>query len=114
MTWYEAKSACNNSSGHLVEVETKEEHNLLVAESRRRGLQSTHHLWIGLNDLDQEGVWRWSHSGKEATFLPWASGQPNSVRGEQDCAGLDDEEWNDLWCYKNHYSSISYGAICEV
>ena len=114
MTWYEAKNACNKISGHLVEIDTAEKHNLLVAESQKRGLNSTHNLWIGLNDLDSEGVWRWSQSGEEATFTAWRDGQPNSSQGEQDCAGLEDFGWNDLWCNRRYYEKFSFGAICEM
>ena len=112
MTWYEAQDACNNMLGHLVEIETVEEQNILVAESQKRGLSSTHYLWIGLNDLDSEGIWRWSQSGEEATFSAWLSGQPNGG-GDQNCAGLDKSGWNDLWCDKSYYGRTSYGAICE-
>ena len=121
MTWYEAKTACNNISGHLVDVETEEEQGLLVAEIKKsRLLQHSNrfkYMWIGLNDLDGEGVWRWSDSAK-ATFSSWGRGQPNSSGGEQDCATLDfsslDGKWNDFWCNRSNYNSKLVGAICEI
>ena len=105
MTWYEAQNACNKKLGHLVEIDTVEEQNILVAESQKRGLSSTHYLWIG--------IWRWSQSGEGATFSAWLSRQPNSSGGDQDYAVLDKSGWNDLWCDKSYYGRTSYGAICE-
>ena len=74
-------------------------------------------MWIDLNDLDEEGVWRWSESIK-ATFSSWGYDQPNSSGGEQDCAVIDmsfyNGEWNDFWCSKGSYSSKAISAICEL
>ena len=116
MTWYEAKAACKARSGHLVEVDTEEKQTLLTAEVQRRGLHSTHYMWIDLNDLDSEGVWRWSQSGTVASFTAWSGGQPNSLNGEQDCVGLDlgNSKWNDLWCGRREHEGDSFGAICEM
>ena len=116
MTWSEAKTACNNLSGHLVEMETEEEHVLLVAEKKKRS-----HLvfiWIGLNDLDEEGVWRWNEKSARTTVSRWGQGQPNSIDGAQDCAVMDFHDlnggrWNDFWCNVRSWESHSVGAICE-
>ena len=119
MTWNEANAACNNISGHLVDVETEEEQVLLVAERKKSRLQSNSfkYMWIGLNDLDDEGVWRWSDSAK-ATLPSWGRGQPNSSGGEQDCVTMDfsslDGKWNDFWCNSSNYHSKLVGAICEI
>ena len=115
MTWYEAKAACKARSGHLVEVNTEEKQTLLTAEVQRRGLHSTHYMWIDLNDLDSEGVWRWSQSGTVASFSAWNAGQPNGpTNGGQHCVGLDQStKWNDLWCDRREFGSTSFGAICE-
>ena len=117
MTWNEANAACNNISGHLVDVETEEEQVLLVAERKKSRYNRFKYMWIGLNDVDDEGVWRWSDSAK-ATFSSWGPGQPNSSGGEQDCATMDfssyDGSWNDFWCNHSNYQSNLVGAICEI
>ena len=116
MTWQEAKTACNNISGRLVEIETEEEQALLVAEKKKRS-NLPPNMWIGLNDLDEEGVWRWNESAR-TTFTAWAVGQPNSVRGEQDCAVMyfkSNGKWNDFWCNgMDGWKKESVGAICEL
>ena len=66
MNWHMAKAACKQRSGYLAEVDSDEENNLLIAEKRRRNLR---HLWIGLNEMDKEGVWRWSRYQRQAIFL---------------------------------------------
>ena len=126
MTWFGAESACNNISGHLVKVDTEEEQLLLVAEIKRRSnwRRKFTYMWIGLNDLEEEGSWRWIDSSN-ATVSFWGSNQPNSAAlqysrgtGDQDCAAMDmssyDGRWNDFWCSKSDYSSKSFHGICEI
>lgn len=118
MTWSEAKTGCNYISALLVEIETEEELVLLVAEKKRQS-HLPPFMWIGLNDLDEEGVWRWNEESSRTTFSRWGRGQPNSIDGAQDCAVMDfssniwNGEWNDFWCSVRSWKSMSVGAICE-
>ena len=119
MNWFMAKTACEARSGYLVEVDTEEENNLLIAEKQRRGLRS---LWIGLNDLDNQGVWRWSRYRRQAVFSAfnyyWSS--PNSGDGPKHCVLLQQSnDWNNFDCYKRSSADSSskqynIGAICEI
>ncbi|CAI5697348.1 unnamed protein product [Oreochromis niloticus] len=65
-------------------------------------------VWIGLNDKEQEGTWKWV-DGTPLNLTYWARGQPDNG-GEQDCAHVRSDKqksWNDLRC------SYSYQWICE-
>ena len=51
------------------------------------------YVWIGLSDLDTEGVFKWPN-GAQLSYDFWASGEPNSMPvsgyyGEQDCVVLN-------------------------
>jgi len=120
MNWFMAKAACEARSGYLVEVDTEDENNLLIAETQRLGLRS---LWIGLNDLDNQGVWRWSRYRRKAVFTAFSFGKPSynvERNGMEHCVILKHRNgWNNIDCYKRSTessSSKSYyiGAICEI
>ena len=117
MNWHMAKAACKERSGYLVEVDSHDENILLVAEKKRRNLR---HLWIGLNDVDDEGVWRWSQYRRQAVFTAFGYNGPNTDRYQQKhCVALNSQhEWENLNCYRSSTSSSSskqyhIGAICE-
>ncbi|XP_032835464.2 uncharacterized protein LOC116957433 isoform X2 [Petromyzon marinus] len=48
-----------------------------------------HHasFWLGLR-RDAAGVWRWLESGSPAPFLPWAPGEPNGRKRDEECVEL--------------------------
>ena len=66
-------------------------------------------LWIGLNDLEKEGEYRW-HDGSLITWTSWQNQQPNNLHGNQDCVEIDryDMTTNDNNCAENFH------FICEV
>jgi len=62
--------------------------------------------WLGLNDLEVEGIWLWA-DGTEPGYLHWNNGEPNNS-GNEDCTQLlSNGLWNDIKC------SAEYGVICE-
>ena len=68
-------------------------------------------LWIGLNDVDNEGAFVWA-DGNPMTWSNWDVGQPNIDRIHQDCVVLKsprvDALWHDTACENNN----SY--VCET
>ncbi|XP_078619588.1 uncharacterized protein LOC144886735 isoform X2 [Branchiostoma floridae x Branchiostoma japonicum] len=64
--------------------------------------------WIDANDRDTEGTWV-DANNNELMFAPWATGQPDSAAGEEDCSTircredgtcvLDDQQCNDRFRY---------------
>merc|ERR1719394_1791895 len=65
-----------------------------------RGLSDT---WIGGNDIDEEGAWKWTDAS-HFDFTFWNSGEPNNSEGNEDCMhawGIErevGETWNDKTC----------------
>ena len=67
-------------------------------------MQNIHTIWIGYNDIAQEGNFTWSN-GTETNYTKWGIGEPNNnflERGE-DCGEIDFHQngtWNDENCLR--------------
>ncbi|XP_014192628.2 C-type lectin domain family 17, member A-like, partial [Haplochromis burtoni] len=99
-SWDEARMDCINSGADLLVINSPEEQNFLSTITRE--------VWIGLNDEEQEGMWKWV-DGTPLTLTYWGGDQPDNG-GEEDCVHLGGDKqksWNDLWCLS------SYQWICE-
>nr|XP_053643897.1 uncharacterized protein LOC128696599 [Cherax quadricarinatus] len=60
---------------------------------------ATVHLWVGITDEEEEGVWRRLSDKKIVTDVFWALGQPDNTTFEN-CVLVDgkDSLWNDYSC----------------
>lgn len=74
-------------------------------------------LWIGLNDLDMDGVWTWD-SGEAFDWTDWAPGEPNENWGDENVVvmnwiveedGTTTYGWND-WKDQDRFAQ----ALIEV
>ena len=66
--------------------------------------------WLGGNDIETEGVFKWVKSDHPMTYTDWSPGQPDGLEGE-DCMemrGAFQYHWNDLPC------NIPHHFICET
>ena len=58
-------------------------------------------VWIGGNDLKQEGTFEWS-DGSVFNFTNWKDEEPNDFLGDEDCVTIlgatFNKTWNDLSC----------------
>ena len=100
-TWNNADKKCKTFGGRLA---SKIEKDLPALIKYARQYQKDHSWWIGMSDISQEGKWVWTDgtTGISKDNPLWASGQPNNLKGREDCAIL----WNqrdmllgDTTCY---------------
>ncbi|CAL1529333.1 unnamed protein product [Lymnaea stagnalis] len=72
LTYAEAKSACESIGGVLAKVTSITQLNGITA------LQNARTVWIGANDIKNEGTWVWEDDSTVATELNtlWADGNP--------------------------------------
>jgi hypothetical protein len=101
-SWWDAKAICESLGYGLVTVNDASEASWL------RGFEGPHSWWLGYNDTQTEGVWRWSHGS--SSYTNWQSGEPNNVNNE-DCAHdnwAGRSGWNDYPCDIGQY------FICEA
>ncbi|KAM6149038.1 LOW QUALITY PROTEIN: C-type lectin domain family 17, member A [Erethizon dorsatum] len=100
-SWDDARKFCQENYSHLVIIDSPAEHNFVV-----KAHGSPRVYWLGLNDKDREGDWRWL-DGSPVTLSFWDPQEPNNL-AEEDCASMNrGGTWNDLACAKTAY------WICE-
>ena len=100
--WSDAEAFAENLGGHLVTIDDQAEQDFIYTTF------GTSDLWIGMNDLDEEGTWGWS-SGDPITYTNWYGNEPNSGDG-YDCGYI--HYGNGQW-YDGH-TSWSYAGVVEI
>ncbi|CAI5655389.1 unnamed protein product [Oreochromis niloticus] len=101
-SWDAARKDCRDRGTDLVVIDSPEEQTFLSAVTNE-------HTWIGLNDKEQEGTWRWV-DGTPLNLMYWAEAQPDDGGGKEDCVHVRNDKkksWNDLSC------AASLKWICE-
>lgn len=111
-SWDEAREACmRQRGGDLAELRDADTRSFLSPHLSTR-------VWIGHNDLEQEGLWIWAASNVpfwrgtaggralNGAYTRWARGEPN--RSGNCGAFTDDAELDDLTC------TMRLPFICEV
>ena len=96
ISWTDARLECVSSGYDLATVTSSEENTLLYSLAT-----SGTSCWIGLNDIDVEGIFVWA-DGSSSSYRSWSSGQPNNVDDNQDCVEMyNNQYWNDDGCTVN-------------
>ena len=102
--WTAAEDFCRGEGGHLATMNTNATRAFVLAGMMIRNIDLA---WIGGNDLEEEGVWKWTDCTPwEAEF--WAPGQPDNTYNNQDCLtqvhrsswnnGVLNRMWDDFAC----------------
>ncbi|XP_045183604.2 uncharacterized protein LOC123542037 [Mercenaria mercenaria] len=94
-TWDDGMAKCVQKGSKLVEINDANENQFLATEQRNFGHVES---FIGANDVAEEGNWVWSISGQTMNYSSWFPGNPNNHGGDQDCAVLLGDRWDDNHC----------------
>ncbi|XP_044073432.1 CD209 antigen-like protein E [Siniperca chuatsi] len=97
-SWDKGREYCRGKGADLVVITSTEEQRFLLGLTKKPS-------WIGLNDRDVEGTWKWI-DGTPLNLTYWHNNQPDNGGGsqkwgEEDCAHIRTEwsnHWNDLSC----------------
>ncbi|XP_076807104.1 uncharacterized protein LOC143450437 isoform X3 [Clavelina lepadiformis] len=98
LTWQDARQQCTNAGADLVSILTGEENAFVTSHAYGT-------TWIGANDLELEGTFKWS-DGLAWSFADWQSGEPNGIggnSGDADCVTMWQDvnyKWDDNQCDK--------------
>jgi hypothetical protein len=106
MNWAHANALANMLGGHLVKIEDAAEQAFLEAAYP----VATAAFWIGLNDLANEGSFRWT-DGTTPGFTAWSPGEPNNA-GNENCTHMNSSgKWNDAACDRTSIGTPVYALI---
>ena len=108
MHYNDAKSFCENKNangraGHLVEPKTTSVYKLITDQAKI--VFGRYSYWIGLSDINSEGIMVYTSTGLPATTNFFRPGQPNA---DGDCVyTCSEDEWCDTPC------DGRWNVICE-
>lgn len=97
-SWTESQTKAVAMGGNLATVSSTAENDFLWTTIAKPNLAtSPFGIWIGLNDVAEEGTWVWA-SGEPVTYTNWAGGQPDNWQNEDwvHFWGYTEGAWNDL------------------
>jgi hypothetical protein len=91
--WPKAADACESTGGRLAMIDTD-----AVSAGVRAHFDAAN-WWIGINDREKEGRWRWDDL-ELAEYGEWARDQPDDANRTEDCAvwRSTDGRWFDTHC----------------
>lgn len=105
--WQAAQQTCVSHGLHLANFrDGSEQDDIMVLAGR----YAAGRWWIGLTDAASEGAWRWVDGSPINNYVNWASGQPDSGTGDEDCGASStiSVPWHDLDC------ATALPFICEA
>ncbi|VDI07620.1 Hypothetical predicted protein [Mytilus galloprovincialis] len=74
ITWMNAGIECHNRGGYLVQVDNSHEERWLTSQLKDE-------VWLGMNDTQNAGHWRWSNKSI-VSYTNWRYSEPNGERSE--------------------------------
>ena len=116
--WERSKKNCEQDGYNLVSIESREEWEFL---NRIIQKENTVKYFIGLRKDKSTRMWRWlsdnsTVSASNKGHWPWARGEPNGEKAEENCAEMYGEyknnngRYNDVSCT---LPNAEAGFICE-
>ncbi|KAK6180708.1 hypothetical protein SNE40_008709 [Patella caerulea] len=106
LNWMNARDDCRSMGGDLLSVTSKIEQNYIRDRINEQNMAL---IWIGLNDLNTTGIWRWA-DGAPLNYVTWGTGFPQIEKGDgRDCVSINTEK--DGWSNWDCYHSSKY--ICK-
>ncbi|KAK0135448.1 Macrophage mannose receptor 1 [Merluccius polli] len=103
MTWQDAQSYCRKNHSDLATISNSRDNNIALKSKTN---SAENYVWIGLNNNNTQGAWRWSEDSSNASFYNWNKGEPNV---NSDCVEMRrDGRWYDVKCH-HKLPFICYG-----
>ncbi|XP_025097514.1 perlucin-like protein [Pomacea canaliculata] len=106
LPWVDARSFCRAFGGHLVEITSASENTFVRNLINSRGAGK---VWLGINDLVQNGRWELTSNGRRIPYSNWARGEPNNWSNQACGAIYSNGQWDDDLCSV----SRTFPFVCE-
>ncbi|XP_043534516.1 collectin-11 isoform X4 [Chiloscyllium punctatum] len=101
----DAHEYCHDRGGLLIMPKDEATNSLIASYISEAGLSR---VFIGVNDLEEEGQFVFTDGSPLQTFNKWRTGEPNNAYDEEDCAEMvSSGGWNDVACHITMY------FVCE-
>ncbi|TRY86242.1 hypothetical protein DNTS_026413, partial [Danionella cerebrum] len=101
----DAELFCQRRGGHLAMPKDAAANRAIAAYVTEAGLTR---VYIGINDLEQEGHFVYVERSAMSTFSRWREGEPNNAYDDEDCVEMvNSGEWIDVACHLTMY------FVCE-
>uniref|UniRef100_A0A1B0A3E6 C-type lectin domain-containing protein n=1 Tax=Glossina pallidipes TaxID=7398 RepID=A0A1B0A3E6_GLOPL len=120
--WFEAWNECASKNMSLITLDSEQKEKILT-KLLREMFNSTRNLWLGANDLAEEGKFTWASTGTVFDYSNWSLNSrnyrnktdalvrnPDNYENKEHCVHYwkeSDFEWNDNVC------GTKMGLICE-
>lgn len=106
LTWTEAKTYCEKKKVSLATVPDDVTNSKI---QNRLQYKVKGGAWIGLSIPK---LWSWSDTGEDCTFTNWKVGQPNNLKGNEECSAVvvNKGTWSDEQCDAT-YPFFCYGSM---
>lgn len=106
LTWTEAKTICEKQQTTLATIPDEVTNSNIRKRLPHKGQGGA---WIGLS---VPKLWYWSDTGEDCTFTNWKSGQPNNMKGNEECSAVvvNKGTWTDEQCSAT-YPFYCYGSM---
>ncbi|XP_046560573.1 uncharacterized protein LOC124269595 [Haliotis rubra] len=102
-TWMEASQQCVVRGAHLATIETADENAFITGYLKVFGDIGAYMVtWVGGNDMEIEGIWKWSASGERVTYTDWEPKEPEGCATCGDCMVIwpnYNYKWGDYPCH---------------
>lgn len=81
--WHQAFDHCKYNGMELVSIANHVAYNQLTAQvAQELNCSRICAVWIGANDLANEGTFAWAATGLRVSFANWKSNQPDNKHGD--------------------------------
>ncbi|WAR15589.1 MRC1-like protein, partial [Mya arenaria] len=102
-SWRVAESYCVNNGGHLAYISSKGQQDAIYQVVKEHIGQN---VWIGLNDLDNEGSYRWI-SGNNYNYTNWKPGALVGEHANEDCVSMVVGTYGGTWQDTSYSVAVS-------
>ncbi|XP_063080001.1 C-type lectin domain family 4 member E-like [Engraulis encrasicolus] len=109
--WADSKQHCMDLGGDLVIIDSQEEQEFI--NTQIKSIYAETRAWIGLSDLETEGVWKWVDGKPLSKFGFWMQDEPNDDKGAEDCVETL-YQYNPLKTWNDAICSMDKHCICEI
>jgi len=97
-----ANDMCQAKNSYLAEIKSDAQNMAVANGNPIGGWMRTGGIWIGGNDYDKEGDWKFA-DGSKMSYFNWAKDQPDDGNADitQDCIWMNfmkTGEWDDILC----------------